>query len=819
MEYINGTSLHELVNEQGKLHENIALHYIKQVANALLYIHQNNINHLDLKPANILLDLQGNTTIIDFGLAKHYDYTGTQTSNTPTGFSTGYTPIEQITQNLQQFNPTADIYALGATLFFLITAQNPPDATTLVSNTLPQLPNNISEKTKNAVKQAMQPDKNKRPQNVEEFLKLLPDDDTDAKETTKLIDIGKEDKNKCVLNDQYKAKRYQKDETKLIEPTRINMSPKAVPTPPQKDTNKQGEREKTMRTVLVGLIAIGVLVAGGGITIIFGAAVGMAAMLCLMVMIGVGRAIIYLQSEPDPAPIARKDKMGKTTKTALMGIIAIGVVVAGIALVLIGNQNNKPASMTENYKQQGDNYNNLEQYDQAIACYQKYIADNPNDTIVYSHIGNAYYKLKQYDQAINCFQKYITINPNDANGYYNMGNTYYNLKKYERAINCFQKAIDINPNHADAHYNVGKVYLDLEKYNQAISWYQKTISIDPNHVKAHKHLGLAYHLLEKYSDAISWYQKAIDLDPNDAIVLYNTGCAYDALRSHEQAIIWYQHAARLGYEKAQAVLQKDNKASASPKNTQPTGEESYKKKGDEFFKSGDYEQAIKCYQKAIDFNPKDADVCTRIGNIIMIKKSSSRDRATALVWYQRAIDIDPNHVEAYMGMGHAYDALGYSYNLTIIATHGITKSAAQEEARKEYDKARMCYQKVIDIEPAHKRAYECLGEVYRKLGDFDQFIICYQKAIDINPEKTGDYYFKMGSGAQILQKNNQAIFYYQKAIDNDPIGINKDIYYYSMGEIYTLIGDHKQAINCYQKAAQLGSKDAKCALEDQGISW
>ena len=95
MEYVEGESLAEIIKETGPLQESKALHYISKVANALEYIHKSNINHLDIKPANIMIRREDNEPIIiDFGVSKQYDEKKDQTTTTPPGVSDGYSQLE-----------------------------------------------------------------------------------------------------------------------------------------------------------------------------------------------------------------------------------------------------------------------------------------------------------------------------------------------------------------------------------------------------------------------------------------------------------------------------------------------------------------------------------------------------------------------------------------------------------------------------------------------------------------------------------------------------------------------------------------------------
>ena len=175
MEYIEGENLSEMVKRQGALSEVTAVGYIKKVADALAYIHAQNINHLDVKPGNIMLRQHDNQIVlIDFGLSKQYDDVGSQTSSTPIGVSQGYAPIEQYRAGgVSQFSPQTDIYSLGATLYWLIIGKTPPPADEILDEGLPAIPAYVSLPVKNAIENAMQVKKKDRPQSVMDFLNLL----------------------------------------------------------------------------------------------------------------------------------------------------------------------------------------------------------------------------------------------------------------------------------------------------------------------------------------------------------------------------------------------------------------------------------------------------------------------------------------------------------------------------------------------------------------------------------------------------------------------------------------------------------------------
>ena len=200
MDYIEGNNLSDIVEGKGRLSEPLALKYIRQVANALDYLHQKKLLHLDVKPANILLDKNtGNAILIDFGVSKQYDQDGQQTSTTPPAISKGYSPVEQYAQgsNVKTFSPAIDIYSLAATLYKLVTGNTPPESNLLLNEDeqLPPYPSNVSETTRNAIAECLQTRK-KRPQSISEFLQLL--------DSEPISNIDTPEEEDTILKSQYK---------------------------------------------------------------------------------------------------------------------------------------------------------------------------------------------------------------------------------------------------------------------------------------------------------------------------------------------------------------------------------------------------------------------------------------------------------------------------------------------------------------------------------------------------------------------------------------------------------------------------------------
>ena len=190
MEYIEGESLNEKIKREGALAEDVAMKYIRDVASALRYIHNRNIMHLDVKPANIMLRKEDDSAVlIDFGLSKQYDNAGEQTSSTPVGISHGYAPIEQYQYGgVSTFSPVTDIYSLGATLYYLVIGKVPAEAATIGEDGIGALPMHLSWNVRNAITRSMGYWRKDRPKSIDIFLALL-DKTPSNKEVREIRDV------------------------------------------------------------------------------------------------------------------------------------------------------------------------------------------------------------------------------------------------------------------------------------------------------------------------------------------------------------------------------------------------------------------------------------------------------------------------------------------------------------------------------------------------------------------------------------------------------------------------------------------------------
>ena len=178
MDYVDGENLSaRLKRTNAPLAESEVRNYLNQILDGLEAIHNEGMFHLDIKPANIMVDSHDVVKLIDFGASKQQSTVGGATMSTGISYTNGYAPSEQMAQSYDKFGPWTDFYALGATMYKLLTNQDPPSVSDLSEDetedkhlALP-MPN-VSEEMKKLVVWMMQVNRLKRPKNVGEIRRI-----------------------------------------------------------------------------------------------------------------------------------------------------------------------------------------------------------------------------------------------------------------------------------------------------------------------------------------------------------------------------------------------------------------------------------------------------------------------------------------------------------------------------------------------------------------------------------------------------------------------------------------------------------------------
>ena len=266
MDFIEGESLSAIQKHQGHpFSEKQSLNVLSQILDALESIHVHSIWHMDIKPGNILMDNAGHCTLIDFGSSKQTASSEGMTTSTALSYTPGYAPPEQINGSKDSWGPWTDFYALGATMYNLLTGHRPPQSNEILDS--PEdafsFPYDVSEQTRNLVIWMMALSTKKRPQSVSEIRNFLSVDA--MSDTTEVKDneytVSEHTVSAPASSSASTVYGDVRKEVEAYESTVIDDKPKVAAAPP----SPRPKKNKTVYWLSGTVLALGIVAAILGI--------------------------------------------------------------------------------------------------------------------------------------------------------------------------------------------------------------------------------------------------------------------------------------------------------------------------------------------------------------------------------------------------------------------------------------------------------------------------------------------------------------------------------------------------------------------------
>jgi len=185
----------------------------------------------------------------------------------------------------------------------------------------------------------------------------------------------------------------------------------------------------------------------------------------------------------------------------------------------------------------------LERNEEALHVYDRMIAIDSSDPVVFNNRGVLLKIMNRFDEALKSYERSYQIQPSYCYSYNNKGILLKDcLKKNKEAIEYFDKAIEKYPTYADAYKNKASAFYNLKNYQEAFYFYEKAIQF--NHVGALNFKGF---LIGNQLESEPWFEKALELNemPTNAEDFKNKGLSLDGLNKYEEAISCFDEAIQM----------------------------------------------------------------------------------------------------------------------------------------------------------------------------------------------------------------------------------------------------------------------------------
>jgi tetratricopeptide (TPR) repeat protein len=147
---------------------------------------------------------------------------------------------------------------------------------------------------------------------------------------------------------------------------------------------------------------------------------------------------------------------------------------------------------TNDFSKKAEELFNMGKFEDVITLLTDKVLETQKEAELYLWRGNTWYYKEDYDNAIADYDKVIEINPNFTDVYYNRGLAWFAKKEYDKAIEDYTKVIDLKPDYADVYYtDRGNAWMAKKKYDNAIADYTEAINKNPAFENAYYCRGLA----------------------------------------------------------------------------------------------------------------------------------------------------------------------------------------------------------------------------------------------------------------------------------------------------------------------------------------
>lgn len=376
------------------------------------------------------------------------------------------------------------------------------------------------------------------------------------------------------------------------------------------------------------------------------------------------------------------------------------------------------------YNNRGNAYADKGEYDKAITDYSEAIKLDPNLALAYMNRGLAYAKKGDFTAVIADCNDALRLNQKLTAAYFIRGAAHSSKGEHDKAIADFTRVLRLDPKYALAYNDRGLAFASKGEYDKAVADYTQALRYDPKLAIAYMNRAIAFRLKGEYDRSITEFTKLLRLYPKNAMAYTNRGLAYFAKNDYDRAIadfteaLWIDpnHAeaysrrveafrAKSERDKAEEERRRQDAAAREEKERRQGRATAHFTRGQMHFDNGHFDRAIADFSEAIKHDPSDAFFLYSRG----MAYAANDEHDKALADYTEAIKHDPK-------LGMAYYQRGVAYRL-----------------RGNYARAVSDFTEAIKHDPKHALSYRNRGLAHAAMGSQSQAKTDYEEAVRLDP--------------------------------------------------------------------------------------
>lgn len=694
MEYAPNGSLRQRHPKGVRLPLLTIVSYVKQIADALQYAHDQKLIHRDIKPENFLLDKNHKVLLSDFGISVIAESTSRQQAQGFAG-TVAYSAPEQ----LQEFpRQASDQYSLGVVVYEWICGKVPFTGSlaemagkhVLVTppplrDQMPTLPLAFEQ----AVMKALAKDPKDRFASVQEFATALE----------RVIQANPDYANACLEKARTFEIAGRHEEALKAYEEAIELAPTVAQTHLSK-----GLLLHELKRYQQALSAY--------------------------------ERVIQL----DPKNVRGYQKKGEIFHTLRQYEDALSTFERIIEL--------EPKEIL-GYTSKAALYRDLKRYEDALIVYEDFLQRNPNVEWGYEQKVSLLRELKRDEEVLRTLDRAIGQNPEAHWGYSRKAQFLEELNRYEEALTILEQSIQMNPKIFAPYLSKGRLLRGLRRYDEALAVYEQFIPLNPSDEWGYQQKASLFQSLGRYDEALATLDRSIHANPRAVWryrrkidLLNKLGRRNDVLATLEHFIQNNPHD-HWGYDEKVSLFRKAGNSSAALATLErfiqahPTERWGYETKSWLLRQTGNYTEALAMLEHFNQANP--GEQWGYKSKISLLTKMNRYEEA--LVTCEHLIRLDPTGFWAY---GHkvsllwrlqrsqeALTVLDKFVRLNLNMLEERNNIARLLEALQSNEAALAVYEQVIRAYPQKGLGYFRMGQFLERLGRYDEAENAYLKQLEL----------------------------------------------------------------------------------------